>query len=74
MNTLGTKIFDLISDGVLISGETYEVESCSSVLGSEVALFKGCMSFTIDCTWHCRRQRATWIRKLGSIARRLKIE
>ena len=30
MNTLGTEIFDLISDGVPISGETFVVESCYS--------------------------------------------
>ena len=32
-----------------------------------------CVSWFYGRRWHCRRQRATWIRKLGSIARRLKI-
>ena len=32
-----------------------------------------CVSWFYGRRWHCRRQRATWIRKLGSITRRLKI-
>lgn len=41
MNTLGTEIFVLISDGVLISGAKYEVESCSSVPVSEGGFISG---------------------------------
>ena len=33
-----------------------------------------CISWFYGQRWHCRRQRATWIRKLGNIARRLKKE
>ena len=41
MNTLGTEIFVLISDRVLISGAKYEVESCSSVPVSEGGFISG---------------------------------
>ena len=39
-----------------------------------ITRFTSAFADSMDDDGHCRRQRATWIRKLGSIARRFKIE